>query len=129
MLLKPLTEYFQQVQNAVGQIQDAYVELYEEEVLSPSRINLKIQVRFLTQAFLEISEAIFLEKGKIRHLGYRYHLQDVDNNLIFRYDNTPHYPDLEYFPEHKHLLSEVLPAKRPSIWEVLGESQSLASSK
>jgi hypothetical protein len=129
VLLKPLTEYFQQVQNAVGQIQDAYVELYEEEVLSPSRINLKIQVRFLTQAFLEISEAIFLEEGKIRHLGYRYHLQDEDNNLIFRYDNTPHYPDLEYFPEHKHLFSEVLSAKRPSIWEVLGESQSLASSK
>nr|WP_253881088.1 MULTISPECIES: DUF6516 family protein [Microcystis] len=36
-------------------------------------------------------------------LDYRYHFQDEQNNLVFRYDSTPHFPNLSTFPHHKHL--------------------------
>jgi len=123
VLLKPFVEYFRQVQTVIGQLHDAYIEVYEEELLATTRANLRIRVRFLNQSLLEVNEAIILEKGKINHLGYRYHLQDKDNKLIFRYDNTPHYPDLQYFPEHKHISNDVLPIQRPAIADVSKESQ------
>jgi hypothetical protein len=123
VLLKPIVEYFRKVQIAIGQLPDAYVELYEEELLATTRANLRIRVRFLNQSLLEVNEAIILEKGKINHLGYRYHLQDRDNKLIFRYDNTPHHPGLKHFPEHKHSSDNVLPTKRPTIADVIKESQ------
>ena len=44
-----------------------------------------------------------------------------DNNLIFRYDNTPHFPGLKTFPHHKHLQDKLIDAKRPSISEVIKE--------
>ena len=41
-------------------------------------------------------------KGHIDHLLYRYHFQDKNNDLIFRYVNTPHFPGLNTYPNHKH---------------------------
>jgi len=74
---------------------------------------------------LEWNEAVIGEEGHVEHLGYRYHFQDRDNNLIFRYDNTPHFPDLKTFPNHKHLPDKVMAAKRPSVFEVLKEVNEL----
>ena len=33
---------------------------------------------------------------------YAYHYQDPKNTLIFRYDNTVHWPNIATFPYHKH---------------------------
>jgi hypothetical protein len=74
---------------------------------------------------LEWNEAVIGEEGHVEHLAYRYHFQDKDNNLIFRYDNTPHFPGLNTFPHHKHLPDAVIDAKRPSVFEVLKEVNEL----
>jgi hypothetical protein len=34
---------------------------------------------------------------------YRYHFMDGSDQLIFRYDNAPHHPEVVTFPDHKHL--------------------------
>lgn len=54
---------------------------------------------------------------------YRYHFQDERSRLIFRYDNTQHFPGLKHFPHHKHLESEVTDCERPSIPEVIEEAR------
>ncbi|MEA3436034.1 MAG: DUF6516 family protein, partial [Thermodesulfobacteriota bacterium] len=64
--------------------------------------------------------------GQLNHLGYRYHFQDKQNNLVFRYDNTPHFPDIEGFPHHKHLSDKVTGTEKPSILEVIDEARLLA---
>jgi Family of unknown function (DUF6516) len=45
------------------------------------------------------------------YIDYRYHFQDAQNNLIFRYDSTPHFPELHSFPHHKHLPDQVIACK------------------
>jgi len=55
-------------------------------------------------------------------LDYRYHCQDEQNRLIFRYDSTPHFPDLPSFPHHKHLQDEVIASQKPDIYQVLQEA-------
>jgi hypothetical protein len=52
---------------------------------------------------------------RITPIDYRYHFQDENNKVIFRYDSTPHFPDLSTFPHHKHLTDTVIAADQPNI--------------
>ena len=117
----PLSKYLNEVESAFSKLSSGYIERYEEECLTPERANLRIRVRFPKGQMLEWNEAVIGEEGHVVHLAYRYHFQDKDNKVIFRYDSTPHFPGLKTFPNHKHLPHNVLPASRPSVLEVLDE--------
>jgi hypothetical protein len=41
--------------------------------------------------------------------------------LIFRYDNTPHFPGLSSYPHHKHLPDSVVDTRRPDIEGIIDE--------
>jgi hypothetical protein len=117
-----LADYLQAVEVALGALREAYVEHYLEELLTEERANLRIRVRFDNGRLLEINEAIVVDGGHLKHLDYRYHCQDADNRLLFRYDSTPHFPDLPTFPHHKHLPESIFPADRPDVSRVLAEA-------
>jgi hypothetical protein len=86
--MKTVEEHFAYVRRLIRGFSDAYVERYEEQILTVNRGNLRIRLRFSNQALLEISEAIVLINGEPRWLGYRYHYQDPSAGLILRYDNA-----------------------------------------
>ena len=94
-----------------------------EEILTSERANLRIRLRFQSGCLLEINEAIIVENGVLKTLGYRYHLQRASSELVFRYDNTPHFPDLLSFPHHKHLRNTVVASSKPDLLEVLQEAK------
>jgi Family of unknown function (DUF6516) len=50
-------------------------------------------------------------------------LQRADSELVFRYDNTPHFPDLPSFPHHKHLRDAVVASDKPDLLVVLQEAK------
>jgi hypothetical protein len=125
MLFDFLSQYLGDVEAAVRKLKGVYVERYEEEIVAANRVNLRIRVRFLSGYMLEVNEAVIGEAGHVRHLGYRYHFQDGQNNLVFRYDNTPHFPGLENFPHHKHFPDKVAAAEQPSILKVIEEARLL----
>jgi hypothetical protein len=110
------------VEAALGPVRDGYIELYVEELLTPDRANLRVRVRFENGRLLEISEALVVENECLRHLDYRYHCQDAGNDLVFRCDSAPHFPELPLFPHHKHLAEATEPAERPPIDRVLLEA-------
>jgi len=126
MLHEILSQYFEDIEDSIRKLESANVERYEEEVLTSSRANLRIRVRFLSGHLLEVNEAIVIVKDQLKHLGYRYHFQDQENNLIFRYDNTPHFPELKSFPHHKHLKNKVEDSDAPLILNVITEAKLLA---
>jgi hypothetical protein len=117
-----LEEYLSRLHEVIHNLEDSYAELYEEEFLSNDRLNVRVRIRMGDGQLLELNEAVVIEKHEICHLGYRYHLQDRNNNLVFRYDNTPHFPDLGSFPNHKHLPNGVVDAEKPDILNVIKEA-------
>ncbi len=121
MLLDPLRNYLNEIESAVLNLRGAYAERYEEEILAADRVNLRIRVRFRQGFLLELNEAIIAAGTTISHLDYRYHFQDQQRRLIFRYDNTPHFPELDKFPHHKHVDKGVVGCERPSIPQVIEE--------
>jgi len=122
MLHDVLAAYLVDIEHSIAGIENAYVELYEEEIFSGNRANLRIRIRFDSGNLLEINEAVAVTEDKIRSLQYRYHFQDKNNTLVFRYDNTPHYPDLEKFPHHKHVPRNVCPTDKITISSVIDEA-------
>jgi hypothetical protein len=118
-----LASYLAEMETALAALRGAYVESYVEELLTPSRANLRIRVRFADGRILAINEAVVVNDDTLDHPDYRYDCQGPDNTLLFRYDSTPHFPELPGFPEHKHLPGDVVSAARPSIEEVLAEAR------
>ena len=122
MLPNILSDYLDRVEQTIQQCSNVDVERYEEELLTPTRANLRIRLRFNQTHLLEINEAIVVADNQLEFLDYRYHFQDRQNCLIFRYDSTPHFPNLPNFPYHKHLPNDVIPALKPTINQVLQEA-------
>ncbi len=119
--MKGILEYFERIQKCIIALPRVEIERYEEQILSKERGNLRIRLRFFDNSLLEISEAVNIENGILKWLAYRYHYQNSDTIEIFRYDNTPHHPDISTFPEHKHTGKSVISAVRPDIEQVLSE--------
>ena len=51
----------------------------------------------------------------------------VCGSMVFRYDNTPHFPALSSFPHHKHLSdgTSVVACAAPTLAQILAEIESL----
>jgi hypothetical protein len=75
---------------------------------------------FITGYVLEFMEYV----QKDERLKYRFHLMDAEGNLIFRYDNAPHYR-LSTFPHHKHLPKGVTESREQGLLDVLREIELL----
>jgi hypothetical protein len=121
MLPEILLDYLAEVEAAFQTLKTCHFEKYEEEILTSERANLRVRARFVTGHLLEFNEAVTIENNRLTHLSYRYHFQDKNNNLVFRYDNTPHFPNLETFPTHKHLPSGAISSVRPTVGDVVQE--------
>ncbi len=80
-----------------------------------STVNLQIERRSVTVGFvrgdltfedgskLHFREYVHTVENEVVRFTYVYHLLSSNGNLIFRYDNTSHYPKLENAP-HLNIL-------------------------
>ncbi len=73
---------------------------------------------FLGGYVLSFMEYIHIGKERPK---YRFNLSDSKGSLIFRYDNAPHFKDIETFPHHKHIPDEVKPSREIGLAEVVSE--------
>ena len=69
--MKTVEGYFVHIRQLIQDIPEAHAERYEEQILSVTRGNLRIRLRFTDQALLEISEAFVLIAGELQWLSYR----------------------------------------------------------
>lgn len=121
MLHEKLADYLLRVEQCIEALSSVYVERYTEEIITPKRVNLRIRIRYQCGQLLEINEAVILQQEHLHTLDYRYHAQDANNHILFRYDNTPHFPDLETFPHHKHLPDQTIASVKPDVVDVVNE--------
>jgi hypothetical protein len=81
----------------------------EEILIYRFRVSLK------NDDLLEIMERVVYSKDyrKFQVTTYKYHWQDKQQVVIKRWDNAPHFPDLDNFPDHIHIGEDniVLPGK------------------
>ena len=86
--------------------------------------NLRARLALSDGSLIEFSEYVQrLPTGQINVATYSYHWADVNGDLIQRWDNTPHFPDLPGFPHHVHdgRTGTVGPGQPTSIFAVLDQ--------
>src|SRR5512136_1842156 len=68
----------------------------------------RARLRLINGDFLEVSEYFSLQAGHCVTQEYRYQWMNASQNqLIKRWDNAEHFPDLPHFPHHIHIGSEI----------------------
>ena len=86
--------------------------------------HLRARLELADSSQLEFSEYVQRSPtGEIVVITYSYHWADTNNQLIKRWDNTPHFPDLPGFPDHIHdgATGQVTTGQPMSIFAVLDE--------
>ncbi len=65
--------------------------------------HLRVRASLADGSLLEFSE--YVERtldGRMQVMIYSYHWESADGDLLYRWDNTPHFPNLPGFPHHVH---------------------------
>lgn len=83
------------------------------------------RLKFHDGSLLDFDEVVLLHNEQIVKLRYAYHYQNEAGEVIFRYDNAPHYPNIITYPHHKHVGTAVEPAQAPDLSDVLREIEQL----
>ena len=60
MLHKFLEDYLKDIELALLALNQVYVERYTEEILTPTRVNLRLRIRWYSGYLLEINEAVIV---------------------------------------------------------------------
>lgn len=97
----------------------AQFEIVRERITSLDGY-LRVRLVFVNDTRLEFAEYFQLQPdGAVVAATYSFQWTDANNALICRWDNTPHFPDLDGFPHHIHKGASVLPGQPMSIFTVL----------
>ena len=122
-------EYFQQIKLYLASYTWAKsVQVLRYDLLDTEEEQIfvyRIRVSMPDSGILEIRERVVVLEmdGKIETTTYSFHWQDRRNNLIKRWDNAPHFPDLEGFPHHIHIGEDdtVVPGRPINALEMIAE--------
>lgn len=84
------------------------------------------ELTFADGSCLHFRELVEIQ-ARVMRIMYSFHYQRENGSLIFRYDDTPHFPALPQFPHHKHIGSQTdaIPAQPPDLTAVLREIETL----
>jgi hypothetical protein len=117
--MRKFVERFEKAVNSSPIVLSSHIEKH----FGPTGLSLYLKgnLRFIDSTVLEI--ALFgnnAARGVIVD-KYRFQYMTTDGQMIFRYDNAPHYPDISTFPHHKHTSGKIIPASMPAITDLLNE--------
>ena len=78
---------------------------------------------------LQFMELVNTRRDKMIRLKYRFHFMNTNGEMVFRYDNAPHPPEIATHPHHKHVNGKKLPvlSKEVGLRDVLLEIEKMIS--
>ncbi|MFQ5687996.1 MAG: DUF6516 family protein [Candidatus Scalindua sp.] len=110
---------------------DDYIRLVRKELEKKADIINLVQLEWETSLSIKkgilIGKVVFLDDSILRinefvtdrTKRYRFHYMDSSNNLIRRWDSSPHHKELNTFPYHLHIGDKTLPSPPVTLIDVL----------
>lgn len=105
----------------ISQVRETLEELdyvIDEQDLSFERIDSSTVLLKGSIVFVDGSRLEFTEFESPDNHDYRFQFMNQDNDLIRRWDNSPHH-DVETFPDHVHTGDGVKPSEEKYMPEIL----------
>ncbi len=119
-----IDDYFLSIER--GLHQNPHVSKVDESIclLTSDDFNglIRCRIFFWDNSFLDIYEVVSTELGYPVRINYAY-TYIRNNQLIFRYDNAPHHPEIATHPHHKHIgpIERLTPADQPTLNQIFAE--------
>ena len=117
-----LSEYFVAVRKKLDESDIVTIVNIVDERVFQGRGYFRARLTLSNDDFLEIAESVVEQSQQVITLNYRYQWMDYTKQLLRkRWDSVKHFPDLDNFPHHVHVLEEsnVEPGVCRSILEFL----------
>lgn len=113
--------YFASIENVIGRFSNILKYTLNKRIINTSFGIISGQL-FYQDYILDFLEVVRVtDLGKPMKKKYKYHFRNSQNNMIFRYDNVPHYPEFDSFPHRKHIGKNVSPSNEPLFYDILKE--------
>ena len=84
-------------------------------------VYLKGHLTIIDSSILEIALFATESRETLSIDKYRLNYMNSAGQMLFRYDNAPHHPEIDTHPHHKHIPDKISPSKIPSIKDILNE--------
>jgi len=84
-------------------------------------VYIKGHLLIIDSSILEISIFAVQFGNTISIDKYRLHYMNSAGQMLFRYDNAPHHPEIGTHPHHKHMPGQIIPSSMPSLQDILNE--------
>jgi len=84
-------------------------------------VYLKGSLVFVDSSILEIAMFVSETRDAVKVEKYRLHYIKSNGQMLFRYDNAPHHPEITSYPHHKHTPDNIIPSAEPSLKDVMKE--------
>lgn len=118
---KLIEEYFQSLVDALSASPVVASSDATLDKRGPRAGLIRGEARFVDRSRLNFSELVADIQTAIVRTMYSFHYQNSKDELIFRYDDTPHHPEVTSFPHHKHSGESVVSTEPPTLETVLKE--------
>ncbi len=117
-----LHHYLSRLYATITSRQEIEIETLEVRYIATGVALFSAALRFFDGSLLVVEEEVKEQSHQtITKIRYKYHYQDSEDRLIFRYDNVPHHRSISTFPHHKHEGSKVIEAAPVDLSQVLLE--------
>jgi hypothetical protein len=117
-----LKQHISRIQAILYSRQEITINSFRVHEIVPNQSGIiEGRLGFWDNSLLEFSEFLVTRGTVLVKTDYAYHYQDTHNNLIFRYDNAPHHPEISSHPHHKHTPLGIESARPPHLNDVLRE--------
>ena len=117
-----LREYFAAVRKKLDESDIVTIVNIVDERVFQGRGYFRARLTLSNSDFLEIAESFVEQSQQVITLDYRYQWMDSTKKRLYkRWDSVKHFPNLDNFPHHVHVLEEsnVEPGVCRSILEFL----------
>ncbi len=115
-----ILDYFKQLKDVIEKFSHIVANsTTNEKTYSNKRGLISGKIHFTDESRLDFVEVKDIEKQE--KIKYSYHYMNSKHEMLFRYDNTKHFPDIASFPHHKHIKNGINESKEPEMNDVLSE--------
>lgn len=117
-----VSKYFAKIEKVISGFQDIINSRFvKKKAYNDTQGLISGEINFIDDselAFMELKDTNQNIKKK-----YKYHYMNNEKEMVFRYDNAKHHPEVSTFPHHKHTTKEIAESCEPELIDVLTEIQ------
>ena len=99
-------EYYASVQKAILAAPHVIQTSISFDEISEEECYIKGEITFNGGYELHVAEYVVTEP-EFKRLKYRFHFQKSDGQMVVRWDNAPHHPEVKSHPDHVHVGKKV----------------------